>query len=152
MSEISSYLKLGTTALVLAMMEDKFLGSGLAVAAPVAELRAVSHDPSLKHLVALRDGRRMTAVQLQLEYLDVARKYTEDRFGADVDDMTRDVLDRWESVLTRLGENPMLASRELDWAAKLEVLGGNRAADGLALTPPRPPLPPPPAPHLPPPP
>ncbi len=137
MSEISSYLKLGTTALVLAMIEDKFLGSDLAVEAPVAELRAVSHDPSLKHLVALRDGRRMTAVQLQLEYLDVARKYTEDRFGADVDDMTRDVLDRWESVLTRLGENPMLASRELDWVAKLEVLEGYRARDGLAWTHPR---------------
>src|ERR1700730_17617185 len=137
MSEISSYLKLGTTALVLAMIEDKFLGSDLAVEAPVAELRAVSHDPSLKHLVALRDGRRMTAIQLQLEYLDLARKYTEDKFGADVDDMTRDVLDRWESVLTRLGENPMLASRELDWVAKLEILEGYRARDGLSWTHPR---------------
>ncbi len=137
MSEISTYLKLGTTALVLAMIEDRFLGSDLAVEAPVAELRAVSHDPSLKHLVALRDGRRMTAVQLQLEYLDVARKYTEDRFGTDVDDMTRDVLDRWESVLTRLGEDPMLAAQELDWVAKLKVLEGYRARDGLSWTHPR---------------
>ncbi|HTW03603.1 MAG TPA: depupylase/deamidase Dop [Streptosporangiaceae bacterium] len=137
MSEISTYLKLGTTALVLAMIEDRFLGSDLAVDAPVAELRAISHDPSCQHLVSLRDGRRMTAVQLQLEYLDLARKYTEDRFGADVDDMTRDVLDRWESVLTRLGENPMLLSRELDWVAKLEVLEGYRARDGLSWTHPR---------------
>jgi Pup amidohydrolase len=137
MSEISSYLKLGTTALVLAMIEDKFLGSDLAVEAPVAELRAISHDPGCRHLVALRDGRRMTAVQLQLEYLDLARKYTEDRFGADVDDMTRDVLDRWESVLTRLGEDPMLTARELDWVAKLEVLEGYRARDGLSWTHPR---------------
>jgi proteasome accessory factor A len=51
--------------------------------------------------------------------------------------MTRDVLDRWESVLTRLGENPMLASRELDWVAKLEVLEGYRARDGLSWTHPR---------------
>jgi hypothetical protein len=137
MSEISTYLKLGTTALVLAMIEDRFLGSDLAVEAPVSELRAISHDPSCRHLVALRDGRRMTAVQLQLEYLDLARKYTEDRFGADVDDMTRDVLDRWESVLTRLGEDPMLLSRELDWVAKLEVLEGYRARDGLSWTHPR---------------
>jgi Pup amidohydrolase len=137
MSEISTYLKLGTTALVLAMIEDRFLGSDLAIEAPVAELRAISHDPSLRHTVALRDGRRMTAVQLQLEYLDLARKYTEDRFGADVDDMTRDVLDRWESVLTRLGEDPMLLSRELDWVAKLEVLEGYRARDGLSWTHPR---------------
>jgi Pup amidohydrolase len=134
MSEISSYLKLGTTALVLAMIEDRFLGSDLAIEAPVAELRAISHDPTCRHLVALRDGRKMTAVQLQLEYLDLARKYTEDRFGADVDDMTRDVLDRWESVLTRLGENPMLCSRELDWVTKLEILEGYRTRDGLAWT------------------
>src|SRR6202044_936825 len=86
MSEISSYLKLGTTALVLAMIEDRFLGSDLAIEAPVAELRAISHDPSLRHLVTLRDGRKMTAVQLQLEYLDLARKYTEDKYRADVDD------------------------------------------------------------------
>ena len=137
MSEISTYLKLGTTALVLAMIEDRFLGSDLAVEAPVAELRAISHDPSCRHMISLRDGRRMTAVQLQLEYLDLARKYTEDRFGADVDDMTRDVLDRWESVLTRLGEDPMLLSRELDWVAKLEVLEGYRARDGLSWTHPR---------------
>src|ERR1700735_2135970 len=137
LSEISTYLKLGTTALVLAMIEDRFLGSDLAVEAPVAELRAISHDPSCRHLVTLRDGRKMTAVQLQLEYLDLARKYTEDRFGADVDDMTRDVLDRWESVLTRLGEDPMLLSRELDWVAKLEVLEGYRARDGLSWTHPR---------------
>ena len=134
MSEISSYLKLGTTSLVLAMIEDRFLGSDLAVEAPVAELRAISHDPTCRHLVTLRDGRRMTAVQLQLEYLDLARKYTEDRFGADVDDMTRDVLDRWDSVLTRLGEDPMLCSRELDWVTKLEVLEGYRTRDGLAWT------------------
>jgi len=134
MSEISSYLKLGTTALVLAMIEDRFLGSDLAIEAPVAELRAISHDPTCRHLVALRDGRKMTAVQLQLEYLDLARKYTEDRFGADVDDLTADVLDRWESVLTRLGENPMLCSRELDWVTKLEILEGYRTRDGLAWT------------------
>ena len=134
MSEISNYLKLGTTALVLAMIEDRFLGSDLAIEAPVAELRAISHDPACRHLVALRDGRKMTAVQLQLEYLDLARKYTEDRFGADVDDMTRDVLDRWESVLTRLGEDPMLCSRELDWVTKLEILEGYRNRDGLAWT------------------
>ena len=100
MSEVSTYLKLGTTSLVLAMIEDRFLDTDLALDAPVAELRAISHDPSCRHLVALRDGRRMTGVQLQMEYLERARKYTEDRFGTDVDDMTADVLDRWESVLT----------------------------------------------------
>jgi Pup amidohydrolase len=137
MSEVSTYLKLGSTSLVLAMIEDKFLDTDLALDAPVAELRAISHDPSCRHLVALRDGRRMTGVQLQMEYLERARKYTEDRFGTDVDDMTADVLDRWESVLNRLAEDPMQASGELDWVAKLELLEGYRSRDGLGWSHPR---------------
>src|SRR5436190_2917682 len=137
MSEVSTYLKLGTTSLVLAMIEDKFVDADLALEAPVAELRAISHDPSCRHLVILRDGRRMTGVQLQMEYLERARKYTEDKFGTDVDEMTADVLDRWESVLTRLAEDPMQAAGELDWVAKLELLEGYRARDGLGWSHPR---------------
>jgi len=137
LSEISTYLKLGTTALVLAMIEDRFLAADLGIEAPVSELRQVSHDPTCKHLITLRDGRRMTAVQLQMEYLELARKYTEDRYGGDTDELTADVLDRWESVLTRLAEDPLLTARELDWTAKLEVLNGYRNRDGLAWSHPR---------------
>jgi len=137
LSEISTYLKLGTTALVLAMIEDRFLAADLGIEAPVSELRQISHDPACRHLVTLRDGRRMTAVQLQMEYLELARKYTEDRYGGDTDELTADVLDRWESVLARLAEDPLLTARELDWTAKLEVLNGYRARDGLAWSHPR---------------
>src|SRR5262250_2587644 len=131
MSEVATYLKMGTTALVLAMIEDKFLSGDLSLETPVADLRAVSHDPSLRHLVTLRDGRKMTAIQLQTEYLELARKYIEDKYGTDVDPTTSDVLDRWESVLARLADNPMQLSRELDWVAKLELLEGYRRRDGL---------------------
>ncbi len=137
LSEISTYLKLGTTALVLAMIEDRFLAADLGIEAPVSELRQISHDPTCRHLITLRDGRRMTAVQLQMEYLELARKYTEDRYGGDTDELTADVLDRWESVLARLAEDPLLTARELDWTAKLEVLNGYRARDGLAWSHPR---------------
>jgi Pup amidohydrolase len=131
MSEVATYLKLGTTALVLAMIEDKFITVDLSLDASVADLRAVSHDPTLKHLVTLRDGRKMTGIQLQTEYLEHARKYVEDRYGADVDPVTADVLNRWESVLTRLADDPMQLSRELDWVAKLELLEGYRRRDNL---------------------
>src|SRR5215831_17969551 len=90
MSEISAYLKVGTTALVLAMIEDQALTVDHSIDGPVGQLHEVSHDTNLKHLVTLRDGRRMTAVQLQMEYLVRARKFTEDRYGADVDEMTSD--------------------------------------------------------------
>ena len=134
LSEISTYLKVGTTALVLAMVEDRWLsdnGIDLAVDAPVSSLRAVSHDPTLRSQLTLRDGRRMTAVQLQMEYLEQARKHVEDRLGSDADDSTRDVLARWESTLDRLAADPMSLSRELDWVAKLEILEGYRERQGL---------------------
>ena len=137
LSEISTYLKLGTTALVLAMIEESFLTVDLTVDLPVAALRSISHDPTLTWLLTLRDGRKMTAVQLQMEYLEQAKKFVEDRYGADVDDVTADVLVRWESVLTRLEDDPMSLSRELDWVAKLELLEGYRSRDGLDWSHPR---------------
>ncbi|HVE73799.1 MAG TPA: depupylase/deamidase Dop [Mycobacteriales bacterium] len=135
LSEISTYLKVGTTALVLSMIEDGWLAESavtLGVENPVASLRAVSHDPSLQHLLVLRDGRRMTAVHLQMEYLDQARKYVEDRLGSDADEQTLDVLARWESVLGRLETDPTSLSGELDWVAKLELLDGYREREGLS--------------------
>ena len=131
LAEISTYLKVGTTALVLAMIEDRFIDRDLGVDGPVSALRAVSHDPGLQGLVTLHDGRRLTAVQLQLEYLDLARKYVEDRYGADADDQTLDVLARWESVLDRLERDPMSLASELDWVAKLKLLEQYRQRDGL---------------------
>ncbi len=132
LSEISTYLKVGTTALVLAMIEDGFITRELSVDQPVRSLRAVSHDPTLKHLLRLADGRTLTAVQLQMEYLDLARKFVEDRLGSDADEQTLDVLTRWESVLGRLETDPMLCARELDWVAKLKLLNRYRDRDGLA--------------------
>ncbi len=131
LAEVSTYLKVGTTALVLAMIEDRFINVDLSVDGPVSALRAVSHDPTLEQTVTLRDGRRLTGVQLQLEYLDLARKYVEDRYGADADPQTVDVLARWESVLDRLERDPMLCAGELDWVAKLKLLESYRSRDGL---------------------
>jgi proteasome accessory factor A len=130
--EVATYLKVGTTSLVLAMIEDGWLTTDLAVESPVASLRAVSHDPSLTHLLTLRDGRKLTAVQLQMEYLEQAQKYVLDRFGSDVDTETADVLSRWESVLGRLERDPMDCARELDWVAKLSLLEGYRTREDLA--------------------
>ncbi|UAL31509.1 proteasome accessory factor PafA2 [Nocardioides rotundus] len=132
LAEISTYLKVGTTSLVLAMIEDRFIDRDLSVETPVAALRAVSHDPTLEHKLVLRDGRHLTAIELQREYLDLARAYVEERLGEDADPQTVDVLDRWESVLDRLARDPMECAEELDWVAKLRLLEQYRARDGLA--------------------
>jgi proteasome accessory factor A len=131
LAEVSTYLKLGTTSLVLAMLEDGALDLDLVMERPVTEIHAVSHDPTLQHLVTLASGRRLTALQMQLEFLEQARKYVEDRHGSDVDEQTADVLTRWESVLTRLEVDPMSLAGELDWVAKLQVLQGYRDRDGV---------------------
>jgi proteasome accessory factor A len=131
LSEVSTYLKLGTTALVLAMIEDGFLGVDLSLIRPVSAVHEVSHDPSLRHQVELADGRKLSAVQLQIEYAEQARKFVEDRYGSDVDPVTADVLDRWESTLGLLGSDPMALADQLDWVAKLVLLESYRSRDGL---------------------
>jgi proteasome accessory factor PafA2 len=131
MSEISTYLKVGMTALVLEMIEENVLADDLAVYQPVRELHEVSHDWSLRHAIPLADGRSITALDLQGEYLDRARKFVDDRYGDDADAQTVDVLARWESVLARLAEDPMLLAGELDWVAKLRLLEGYRDRDAL---------------------
>lgn len=131
MSEVSTLLKFGTTSLVLSMIEDGALSEDLTLDAPLTELRAVSHDPALRHLVTLRDGRRVTALELQGRYLEQAHAYVRGRYGVDADPATAEVLSRWESVLARLGKDVMQLSGELDWVAKLRLLEGYRRRDGL---------------------
>ena len=132
LAETSTYLKVGTTALVLSMIEERFLTADLSVSRPVASLKQVSHDPSLTHLLEVGDGRTMTAVQLQWEYFHLAQRFVEERLGGEADAPTRDVLERWESVLTRLERDPFECADELDWVAKLKLLNSYRDRDGLA--------------------
>ena len=131
LAEVSTFLKVGTTSLVLAMIEAGFLRDELAPARPVAALKEISHDPTLTAQVELQDGRHLTGVQLQWEYFGLAKKFVEDRFGEDADAQTRQVLERWESVLDRLERDPMLCARELDWVAKRQLLESYRERDGL---------------------
>src|SRR5437763_14364335 len=77
LAELSTYLKAGTTAPVPAITEARALTEAIALEEPVAELQAVSHDPSLTHQVRLRDGRRMTAVEVQRLYLEMGEKFVE---------------------------------------------------------------------------
>ncbi|HEV2907262.1 MAG TPA: depupylase/deamidase Dop [Actinomycetota bacterium] len=127
MSEISTFLKLGTTALVLKMIEDEFLPD-LSLDNPVAALHVISWDPTLKTTVPMADGRQVTAVELQWEYLDHAKKYAKEH---DPTSANLDVLQAWEATLTALEEDPMNLARELDWVVKYRLLEAYRERDGL---------------------
>jgi proteasome accessory factor A len=131
LSEVSTFLKVGTTALVLEMIEDRFIQTDLSVSRAVASLRAVSHDPTLTHLLERADGQTLTAVELQWEYFNLAAKYLDQKYGDDVDEQTEAVMTRWESVLHRLERDPMECAGELDWVAKLKLLQSYRDRDGL---------------------
>jgi proteasome accessory factor PafA2 len=123
--EVATYLKVGVTALVLAMIEDDaFAGRELVLAEPVAAIRRVAADPSLTTTVALADGTRRTAIELQWELFERSCKYAEDR-GLDAiggEEAGRAVLERWESVLHDLELDPRRLRRQLDWVAKLELI------------------------------
>src|SRR2546423_1456685 len=105
--EVANFLKVGSTAIVLKMIEDEFLPD-LALEQPVQALHDVSWDITCRSQVRLRDGRSLTAVQLQWEYLDQAKKYVEER---DATPANVEVLQRWESVLTALEDDPLSLSR-----------------------------------------
>jgi proteasome accessory factor PafA2 len=140
LAEISTYLKVGVTSIVLAMIEDDWLAGArdLTLESPVASLRRVSYDLSLSARLVLADGSTITALELQWELLDMARKYANDRglecVGAEVG---ADVLRRWESTLTALEVDPVSLSKQLDWVAKRQLVEGYRDRHGLAWNDPK---------------
>ncbi|GAA0941845.1 depupylase/deamidase Dop [Pseudonocardia zijingensis] len=131
MSEYSTLLKTGTTALVLDMIESGVRFDELRLAEPVRSVHRISHDPSLKTLVELTDGRKLTALDVQRAYFEKARKHVENTMGADVDEATAEVLTLWGEVLDDLARDPMSTADRLDWTAKLRLLEGYRERDGL---------------------
>src|SRR5438067_10302239 len=78
LSEVTTFLKLGTTALVLCMIEDEFLPRQFEFAAPVQALRKVSYDLTLRRPQELADGTTVTALDVQWELFDRAKKYGEE--------------------------------------------------------------------------
>jgi proteasome accessory factor A len=119
MSELSNYLKCGTMAIVLSMVEDDFIDRDFSLEGPVAAYRKVSRDLACRETLRLKDGRTLTAIDMQREFLALAHRYYADR---EHEPWVVDVLARWESTLDRLAEDPMQLGRELDWVIKQQLL------------------------------
>ncbi len=134
LSQSSNYLKFGTTAMVLSLIEAG-LAPKVEVHEPVAALQAVSHDTSLTAKLRLLDGRRVTALDLQWMYHEAAAKLAQDTGVADAEDgdgHTHDVLERWAATLTQLDSDRNAAATSVEWLAKLSLLDGYRNRDNLA--------------------
>jgi Pup amidohydrolase len=133
LSEVATFLKVGTTALVLAMIEDDFLPRDLTLITPVASLRKVSYDLTLRTPLELADGATITALEMQWEYFDRAKKYSEEHGLECIGpaEVGADLLRRWEDVLTGLETDPAAVAGQVDWVAKYRLVNGYRERGDL---------------------
>ena len=132
MSETATLVKLGATAIVLAMIEDDVLGDDLTLSNPVGAIRQVSHDPTLRRTISLRDGRKLTGLQMQWTLFERARAYALSHgLEAVGQAVGEQVLALWESILTGLERDPDSVAHQVDWVAKRRVVQGYADRHGL---------------------
>jgi proteasome accessory factor A len=124
MAEYANALKLGTTALVLQVIEEGHAPDGLQLADPVESLQEISQDQTREWIVTLESGKTVSALDIQEQYLEVAQRHCKGQ-----DEETDWVLEQWEQVLRDLkGDYTTLVGR-VDWASKLWLLETYREAE-----------------------
>ena len=121
--EVATFLKLGTTGILMAMIEDDFLDDRIKIADPVYALRQVSRDMSLEEPILLDDGKTATALSLQWYVFEQAEKYI-NKFGIENvgGESALKVMDYWKKVLTDLNSNPDGLFGRLDWVTKKKII------------------------------
>lgn len=131
-SEVATLVKVGATAIVLAMIEDGALPRDFAFASPVAAMRQVSHDLTLRRPLALADGTTITALEIQREFHAAAVAWA-DSHGLDAvgHEVGSDVIRRWGDLLDDLESDPDRLADRVDWVAKKRLLDGYRERHGL---------------------
>jgi proteasome accessory factor A len=138
LSDTATYLKMGTTSIILSMIEEgAFAGRDWWPRKPVQDMHRVSHDTSLQHRLLLHDGRSLTALEIQYELLAAAREFCDRQAHAPLDEQTQHVLDEWGRVLDGLASDPSSLATEIDWIAKRTLMEGFVRRDGLSWDSPR---------------
>jgi len=129
--DVSNFLKFGTAAAVLWLIEHGGVGlelDALAIADPVFETQEVSYDLALTHRIALRDGSTATALDIQGAYARMCREAME--ATGPLDDETRLLLDTWDEVVGLLSADVMSAASKVEWVAKYQMLQALRDRSG----------------------
>lgn len=126
MCEYATALKVGTTRAVLELIARN-AAPEVDVAQPVSSVRAISSDPDLKATIVLRDGRRLTGLELQQTYLEAARRGLDGR-----DPETDWLLREWEATLVALASDPLSLRGRVDWITKRWLLETFAAAARVA--------------------
>ncbi|MCC5949102.1 MAG: proteasome accessory factor PafA2 [Nitriliruptoraceae bacterium] len=127
--EVATLVKVGAMLLVLDVIEEGSLPAMPGLAHPVEAFQQVSHDLTCSRPLRMDDGSRMTALEIQWVYLDACKRSVKERGVEDA--VTREVLTRWETVLSTAADDPRRLSGLVDWATKLELLEGYRGRHGL---------------------
>src|SRR5438105_709565 len=117
MSEWATALKIGTTALVLDLIE-RGQAPQLEIAQPVDANKSISRDQNYDWIIELKDGRKISAIEVQRIYLRAASKVDIDAPGED----RQWILREWENVLNDLERDVMTTRDRVDWAAKKFLL------------------------------
>ena len=131
MSEAATFLKLGTTSLVLAMIEDGAIDRDLSLADPVRAIREVSHDPTLRQTVTLRNGKRMSALDVQWSLLEMAERYASSHGLECLGGDGPAIITLWHEVLNGLSTSPESVAGVVDWVAKKRVIDAYAERHGL---------------------
>ena len=133
MSQYSTFLKMGTTALVLSMIEDGYFPDSILIAHPVHAIKQISIDPLLNNTVSLSDGRRFTALDIQEALCERAINYvsSHDDIGLHHDE-AQIIVDEWFTLLDTLRKNPESLHLKVDWIAKKKLVDGYQSRHHLA--------------------
>jgi proteasome accessory factor A len=134
MSEYMNYVKVGTTAALLQMLEDDVVFRDLTLENPIRAIREISHDMTCRRRVRLANGRELSALDVQWEYLERAIRYA--RTSGFPPEVEQAVL-MWEHLLTGLEKDPLSLHRECDWVAKHRIIHEYREKHDLPLSSPR---------------
>jgi proteasome accessory factor A len=135
MSETTMLLKVGSTDLVLRMVEAGVVLRDMTLDNPIRAIREVSHDMTGRSKVRLANGREMSALEIQWEYLSRAKDFTEKN---GIDPITLRVIEMWERALTAIGDGNLdKIAREIDWVTKYQLIERYRAKHDLPLSAPR---------------
>ena len=139
MSETTTMLKVGSTDLVLRMLEHGTVLRDMTLENPIRAIREISHDPTGRKTVRLANGRELSALQIQTEFLDRARDFAERRgLTADPTSIHSRVLDLWTRSVKAVDTGDLsLVEREIDWVIKLRLLERYMAKHDLTLSSPR---------------
>ena len=135
MSEYTTFLKVGATSILLRMLEDpSVVLRDMTLENPIRAIREISHDMSCRRTVRLQNGREVSALDIQREYLDRALRYAD---AKGLSPLEAKALQMWEHCVTTIEKDPLELDREVDWVIKYRLVEAYRSKHDLPLSHPK---------------